>query len=245
MQSLDRIMQIIKMFISKDPTHYFSIGEIARECNLPNSSVHRLLQAMIEHNMIHQDSEYKLYSLGTVWLEYGLKMYDTLDYISILRPELEELMKTVQASVYLSKFIENESIIIERIDCVNQSIHVHKRLGTRTPVQIGPENRIMLAHMSEEKANKIIKTNIKEKDQKLFYDDLTKIKLDGYKVEHEDRGISTIAVPVLSHKGFGEVGAISIRLESSDLNTQNFQKITNDVLQTGNKVSWKVGYGLI
>ncbi|MFJ8066329.1 IclR family transcriptional regulator [Psychrobacillus sp. NPDC096426] len=243
MQSIDRALKIIKVLINHDPNRFFSVTEIAKECDLPTSSIHRILNAMIKHEMIQQDPQHKQYGLGTLWLEYGLTVYDTLDYVSLLRPELENLMRTVDATVYLSKPIGKESIIIERIDCINQTIRTHDKLGKRTPLHIGVANLTMLAHMPSDYIEKLLLEVIEESERTAFYELLGKIRMDGYEVNHDDPGdgIITIATPILNHSG-GVVGAVSIKLNISTIPDEKLKRIIEEVVSTGNKISWKMSY---
>jgi DNA-binding IclR family transcriptional regulator len=109
-------MNVIKVLVSNSSENWLSITELSQECDLPVSSMHRLLKAMSKHGLIQQDGQSKQYGLGNIWLEYGLRMYDKMDYISQIRPELERLMNKVEESVYLSQPIGMESLVIERID---------------------------------------------------------------------------------------------------------------------------------
>ncbi|MED3562469.1 IclR family transcriptional regulator [Bacillus xiapuensis] len=246
MQSIDRAMQIIKVLIKHDPNRFFSITELAKECDLPTSSMHRILNAMIKHEMIQQDPQRKLYGLGTLWLEYGLIVYDTLDYVSVLRPELENLMRNLGATVYLSRPIGKESIIIERIDCINQTIHAHDKLGHRTPLHVGAANLTMLAHMSPNFVEEVMNEFIPDNERISLHHRLNKIKMDGYELSHEDQtsGISSIAAPLLSHYG-GVVGAISIKLNISHLSENQLKWTVDEVVNSGNKISWKMGYSTV
>lgn len=241
MHSIDRAMHIIKFLIQHYPNQ-FTITELAKECKLPTSSLHRNLNAMIKHEMIHQDPKSKLYGLGTMWLEYGLIVYDTLDYVSVLRPELENLMRTVEATVYLSKPIGTEAIIIERIDCIHQTIRAHDKLGLRTPLHEGA-NLTMLAHMPPEFIEKIVAKSVPEDHRTAFFQRLNRIKIDGYELvqDEQNEGISSIASPILNHYG-GVIGAISIKLNISNLEDDILKGIIDEVVNTGNKISWKMGH---
>ncbi|MBM7585607.1 DNA-binding IclR family transcriptional regulator [Bacillus pakistanensis] len=243
MQLLDRAMNVIKVLTRHDANQFLSITELAKECELPVSSMHRLLKAMMKHEMIQQDPEKKLYGLGNAWLEYGLKVYDTIDYVSIIRPELEKLMHLVKESVYLSKPIGMEALVIERIDCEQNTIRIHDQLGLRTPMNIGAGNLTMLAFMPLAQQEQIIDELVPQADKKSLYEMLGKIKLDGYKVSHDERteGISTVAAPVLNRIG-GVVGAVSVRLISYHLTEDKLGFFIDKVVNTGRTISMKLGY---
>lgn len=240
MQTIDRMMKIIDVMISIDPNKYYTLTELSDACDLPLSSLHRILKAMEKHEMIQHDSEKKLYTMGTVWLEYGLKIYDTMDYVSLLRPELEQLMQTVNASVYLTRPVQKESIIIERIDCIDQTIRTYDQLGQRTPIYEGIANLTMLAHME---ARQLEKTLSLTKSSAIDKAQLEKIKEEGFGLGEDDwsRGITTIAAPVINH--YKEVvAAISIKLMTdSNLTKKELSQMVDKVLDTSNRISWKIG----
>ena len=71
-----------------------------------------------------------------------------MDYISNIRPELERLVREVDESVYLSKPLGIEALIIERIDSEKNPIRIYDQLGIRIPMHIGAANKAMLARMS-------------------------------------------------------------------------------------------------
>ncbi|MFL6555872.1 MAG: helix-turn-helix domain-containing protein [Bacillus sp. (in: firmicutes)] len=95
MQTIDRAMQVIKVLVGNEIKKWFSITDLSKECDLPVSTMHRLLQSMKQHGLIQQDPNLKLYSMGNTWLEYGLQMYDTFDFVGLIRPEMEKLMLEV------------------------------------------------------------------------------------------------------------------------------------------------------
>lgn len=243
MQSLDRAMMIIKIFMQRDSNEFLSITELSKECDLPFSSMHRILKAMIKHRMIEQDKERKLYGLGTLWLEYGLITYDTVDYVSVVRPELDKLMRKVEESVYLTKPLETESLIIERIDCEKNIIRIHDQLGLRLPMNVGAANIAMLAFMSPNQKDNIIKGLEIEEEREKLEEVLEKVKKDGYKASHEERleGITSVATPIFNH--FGEVqGAVSAGLTNFNLTEDKLNFVIQEILETGRIISRKMGY---
>ncbi|MFS0646333.1 IclR family transcriptional regulator [Siminovitchia sp. 179-K 8D1 HS] len=242
MQSIDRAMKIIKVLVSKSQDG-LSISELSRECDLPVSSMHRMLKAMIKHGLVQQDEESKRYGLGNIWLEYGLQMYDRMDYISKIRPELENLMKKVEESVYLSEPIGHEALVIERIDCETNPIRVYDQLGSRIPMHIGAANKVMLAFMPDHQSESIIHALLPEKERKGFSEELKKIKQRGYSVSHGERteGTSSVAAPILNH--FGEVhGAVSIGFVSFHLSEERLDFLIKNVVAAGHEISKKLGY---
>ena len=241
MQSIDRAMNIAKVLVTQE--NGLSISELVKECELPLSTLHRLLKAMIKQGMVQQDKRTKSYSLGTIWLEYGLQVYDTMDYVSLIRPELERLMRDVDESVYLSKPLGMEALIIERIDSENNSIRIYDQLGLRIPMHIGAANKAMLAYMPTAQSNEILNALLTKEKIPEMIATLKKIKKQGYATSHGERteGTSSVAVAIINR--FEEVvGAISIGLVSFNLTESRIDFLAEKAVETGKRISRTLGY---
>ncbi|MFJ6207796.1 IclR family transcriptional regulator [Lysinibacillus sp. NPDC092081] len=242
MQLLERAMTIAKVLASASENS-LSISELSAKCNLPLSTLHRILKAMIKEGMIEQDDQTKQYRLGTIWMELGLQVYDTMDYISKIRPELERLAREVEESVYLSKPAGLDTIIIERIDSAANPIRIYDQLGIRIPMHIGAANKAILATMPFSQAEEIIEQLIPHKEVAELEAQLEQIRLQGFAISHGERtaGTSSIAVSILN--GFNEVvGAVSIGFVSFNVSEEHIITLTERLMETGKRVSMKLGY---
>ncbi|MFJ7980367.1 IclR family transcriptional regulator [Lysinibacillus xylanilyticus] len=243
MQLLERAMTIAKVLASEASENSLSISELSAKCNLPLSTLHRILKAMIKEGMIEQDDQTKQYRLGTIWMELGLQVYDTMDYISKIRPELERLAREVEESVYLSKPAGLDTIIIERIDSAANPIRIYDQLGIRIPMHIGAANKAILATMRVSQAKEIIEQLIPHEEIAELEAQLEQIRLQGFAISHGERtaGTSSIAVSILN--GFNEVvGAVSIGFVSFNVSAEHINTLTERLMETGKRVSMKLGY---
>lgn len=243
MQLLERAMTIAKVLASEASESSLSISELAAKCDLPLSTLHRILKAMIKEGMIEQDDQTKQYRLGTIWMELGLQVYDTMDYISKIRPELERLAREVEQSVYLSKPAGLDTIIIERIDSAANPIRIYDQLGIRIPMHIGAANKTILATMPVSQAREIIEQLLPHGEIAELEAQLDQIRLQGFAISHGERtaGTSSIAVSILN--GFNEVvGAVSIGFVSFNVSTDHINNLTERLVETGKRVSMKLGY---
>lgn len=243
MQLLERAMTIAKVLASEASENSLSISELSTKCNLPLSTLHRILKSMIKEGMIEQDDQTKQYRLGTIWMELGLQVYDTMDYISKIRPELERLAREVEESVYLSKPAGLDTIIIERIDSAANPIRIYDQLGIRIPMHIGAANKAILATMPVSQARAIIEQLIPHEEITELEAQLERIRLQGFAISHGERtaGTSSIAVSILN--GFNEViGAVSIGFVSFNVSAEHINILTERLMETGKRVSMKLGY---
>lgn len=241
MQSISRAMTVAKVLAKHANEKGVSISDLSKQCNLPLSTMHRLLQAMIKQGLVEQDPRSKMYTLGVVWLEYGLQVYDTIDYMSKIRPELEWLSKEVEESVYLSKPLDTEALVVERIDSENNPIRIYDQLGLRIPMNIGAANKAMLAAMPLSKSEAILSKLVQADKIPAFLKTLEQIKIQGYATSHSERTEGTSSVAVSIKDSFGQViGAVSVGVVSFSLTEERIEFLANKVKETGKKISEKL-----
>ncbi|PFO01427.1 IclR family transcriptional regulator [Bacillus sp. AFS076308] len=242
MQTIDRAMQVIKVLNESDIKRWYSITDLSKVCDLPVSTMHRLLQSMIKHGLVQQDPDLKLYSMGNTWLEYGLKMYDTFDFVGLIRPEMEKLMHEVEESVYFSKPIGLESLLMERIDCPQNPIRIYDQLGIRIPMNIGAANKVMLANMPKDEALKIVNELVTEEDSESFLQLLETIRKQGYGESHGEKtkGTSSVAAPIFNHSN-ELIGALSIGYVNFNLSVERQRFLIEKIIQYGLRISVKLG----
>ncbi|RHW36690.1 IclR family transcriptional regulator [Lysinibacillus yapensis] len=241
MQTIDRAMDIIKALAKS--SQRLTITELSKECGLPVSTMHRLLKSLEKHDLIQQNEKTKEYGLGTRWLEYGLQMYDSIDFTSHIRTEMEKLMHKVKESIYFSKPMGTEALIFERIDSPENQIRVVDKIGLRVPMNIGAANKTMLAHMNKEKSDEIVNALVMEEEKPGFYHQLTEIKKSGYGISRGERteGTISVAAPVFNHAGEVE-GAISIGCVSFNMTNEKLQFLIENVTESGKRISKNLAY---
>lgn len=241
MQSINRAMTVTKVLAMHGNDKGVSISELSKQCDLPLSTMHRLLQAMIKQSMVEQDEQSKLYRLGMVWLEYGLQVYDTIDYVSKIRPELERLSREVEESVYLSKPIGTESMVVERIDSENNPIRIYDQLGVRIPMHIGAANKSMLAAMPTSQSESILAQLVPSEKIPEFLQILDQVAKQGYATSHSERTEGTSSIAVSIKDSLGQViGAVSVGVVSFNLTEERLNLLTSKVIETGNNISLKL-----
>lgn len=242
MQAIERVMQITEILARETTTNGISISELTKECDLALSTLHRILKSMVQQGLAEQDTETKLYKLGPTWMEYGLRVYDTMDFVSLIRPEMDRLSKEIEESIYFSKWSGLEAIIIERIDNENNQIRIYDKLGLRIPMHIGAANKSMLAAMTPSEAEGIIRALVPADEQEAFRESLRNIQHQGFAVSHGERteGTSSIGVAVCDITG-GVVGAISVGCVSFNLTGDRLDLITKELLAAKKRITEKFG----
>ena len=243
MQALERSMKIAEI-LSDVEQGGMSISELSGRSGLALSTMHRILQGMARQRMVEQDEHSKLYRLGPVWMEYGLRLYDSMDYVTKIRPELEQLAREVKESVYLSRPSGNEAIVMERIDSEENPIRINDPLGIRIPLHIGAANKAILAAMPADRARRIVENLVPEEKRDEFYIMLQQIRETGFAESHGERTPGTASVAVAVKDGLGEViGAVSIGFLDYELEEERLAYLSKKVKEAGDRIGRKLGAG--
>lgn len=241
-QSIDRALSIIKLMAS-DKGEWWSISEIAESLSLPVSTVHRLLNTLIQHRLVLQSQHTKQYKLGSLWMEIGLRELEKADYRTKAREVMEVLALQVEESIYFNIPDGKEAIIIERVDSPT-NVRIIDKIGLRIPLHIGAPNKTILANMPEE----TIEANVmellpksKEKRRELF-DHLTLIKEQGYATSFSERtdGTISVAAPVFNFN-HDIVGAISIGVVQYRVSEERLSYLIHCIKKAADEISTAIG----
>lgn len=241
-QSIDRAISIIKLLNSTNEKEYWAISDIADRTHLPVSTVHRLLNSLIEHGLVTQISETKQYKIGPMWMEIGLRQLEKVDYRSVAREVMKRLASEVEESVYLNIPNGTHSIIIERMDSPLK-IRVIDNLGEQIPLSIGAANKTMLANMKESEMEYIVEqllSALPEQKQILRSTKANKKRRICCQLWRKTEGTASVAAPII---GFNHkvVGALSVGLISHRINDDRLSFLISKVKQAAHEISIKIG----
>nr|WP_255438508.1 IclR family transcriptional regulator [Brevibacillus sp. AG162] len=240
-QSFDRAMAIATALSSDEHRKWWTINDLAKECQLPVSTIYRLLYTLMKHGLVEQDAATKQYTLGIKWMEFGLRVLDRIDYRKVIKPMIEELAREVNESVYFSQPSGLESIVVDRVDS-QHNIRIYDQLGLRIPMHIGAANKVVLAHMPVEEARQTVVQLVGEEQAPAFMEKLQEIRAAGHAVSFAERTENTasVAAPVIDYNQ-KVIGALSIGIVTYDLKEERLQYLIERVKDVAHKTSQRLG----
>ncbi len=142
---IDRISSLLEAF---DGSRQLTLAQIARRANLPRSSVHRILQHLVELGWVERHGFE--YALGLRIFELGslVVRQDKIHRVSV--PSMRDLHQQTGLTVYLNVLQGTDILHIERVggwpddgDCW--------QVGARQPAQHTAAGRALLAHLDQAK----------------------------------------------------------------------------------------------
>lgn len=212
---LERGLKLLGSFTRERPEA--GLGELAREHDLPRTTVFRLLHTLEANGFVTRVPGGKRYRLGSAVMNLGFEFLSTLELPEVARPILETLRDETGASAHLSIREGDEIVYVSRY-ASRSALTSNIRVGSRLPAHASSMGRAMLASLPRAELERLYGdrplsqyTEQTPGDLGALLDLLEGDRQRGYVVSRSyyERGVVSIAAPVSDHAGQA-VAAINI-----------------------------------
>jgi len=245
MKIVDRITDILELL--SEYKAGLGVKEISINLDLPLSTTHRLLKALMENELIVQDNFSKKYKIGVKILSLSSKILNEMDIVNISRPILDELSTKHKRLFFLSVLEHHRSICV---DMVNNSdrMKFYVKLGSYMPAHCSASGKAIIAFLNDEEIEEILKEQEIEKftnktlmNTEDIINDLKNVKKLRYAVcdEEMEMGVRALGVPI-----FGRTGDIKASITVTLMKQFEFheEEILEDLKIASEKISKMLGY---
>ncbi len=180
------------------------VSELAKNLKMAKSTVHGMTSALEELGAVMREPVTKKYKLGFTLLEIGRSAYSQIDLQTSSRPVTEELMEKSRTSVFLGILNWGQVTILDIVES-RQDLSITAPVGSTIPLLAGAVGKVFLASMTNEEAAKTINskglprfTDNSIVDQEQYFNELKKVRENGYAVDDEEyiMGVRAVASPL-------------------------------------------------
>jgi len=203
LQVLERAFRILNQFTSEHPE--WTTTEIARACDLPIPTAHRILSTLCAHDFLTRDGA-KRFRLGPAAVELGERAQRAVDLGSAARPILRRLAEESGETAVLTVLNDarDRAVFLERIESP-QPLRLSTEPGTQLPLHAGAAHKILLAYMPADEVEEILaqpldrlwRATITRPDTLRADLALTRRRGWAQSFEEVDEGTWGLAVPIL------------------------------------------------
>jgi IclR family acetate operon transcriptional repressor len=205
--AVDRAIRVLEL-LSAAP-HGLSLAQLASQTKVPKSTLFRILRTLLQHSIIVEDPERKIFSLGMRLLGWGNVALARIDLKTIAHPHLVKLAHETRESFYLALLDQDEVILVDHVD-TPEVWKMVTRLGHRSPfhctatglvlaadMQDGAIDAMIVRHGLKRFTSTTITSAARLKKRLKEVRDLGYSIVDGeYKAD-----LSAVAVPIWDHSG--------------------------------------------
>jgi IclR family KDG regulon transcriptional repressor len=205
--TVNRLVQILDSFTLDHPT--WSLADLSAQLGMPKSTLHRFLVSLEAHGILRRDSQDKLWRLGYRLVIWGALAERVTGIRHIAEPVMQELAAKTGEMVALTVYVQQEVVCIAKID-TRYSVRLALEVGARRPAHAGASSKILMAYLSEEEVQSIIRERGLAKlctrtivDPDELRAELARIREQGFaeSIEETDLGAWGIATPVFGRQG--------------------------------------------
>src|SRR5690625_3369431 len=173
-----------------------SIKKISEDLDISTTIIHRLLTTLKLEGFVFQDSQSKLYSLGSLFIEYANKIVTEFPFAPIIEPWLIELRNKTKETVgfYIPNGYSRLCVMeYESKEEIRRTVGV----GTKHLIHEGATGRAILAFQSPKIQEEILKNLPIDESEKLK-DKISEVEKQGYADSYEEinDNITAISAPV-------------------------------------------------
>ncbi|OUQ78449.1 hypothetical protein B5E43_08170 [Flavonifractor sp. An100] len=246
-QSLDRAFQLLEL-LCKSPDG-MAIHQLSELTGLHKSTVHRLLNTMMERGYVRREAETAIYHAGMRICELSDYIQQSLDVVALAREPMERLSRKTGETVHLVERDENEIVYIYKVESLHGAIRMVSRIGMRRPLYCTGMGKAILATCSDEEvlqhwnevehvsytANTIVRTEA-------FLREIRHIRQCGYALDNEENELGVRCVAAAIPDWQGRVShALSISAPLSRMTDERLRSLVPELLATRNEIAACLG----
>ncbi len=223
---------------------------IARECAIPKSSAHHLLNEMKSRDFVAYYEAERAWGLGVAVFEIGSAYLRAGPVQRMGRRLLVELTERTGETSHLAMLSGTEVLYIDKEQAVGSVTRLVTEIGVRLPAHLTAVGRAMLAEMSAAQVRAlysgrplVLRTGHGPDSIESLLEDLDEIRRRGVAIDDEmvTPGISCVAAPVFSHEGV-PVAAIGVTYVSAQRSEPARREAGECVRDASARLSSSLGY---
>lgn len=213
-QSLDRAILLLEVLAGSDG---LGLSDVARQAELPPSTVHRLLATLLRRGLVSQDHETGLWTVGVGVFRIGSAYLRNRKLPDIARPIIRELLSEVEETVNVSMLDRDEIVCVAQAES-HAAVRAFFRLGRRLPLHASAAGKAILAAGSEAFQRGLIagsdlpaftaRTHVTRDS---LFDDVAEVHRRGWATDDEEHtvGMRCVSAAILNEH-LEPIGAVSI-----------------------------------
>jgi DNA-binding IclR family transcriptional regulator len=250
-KTLSDLARILALFNTPQVVE-MGVGEIAKAVNMSSSKISRMFKTLDAEGLFERNPETGKYRLGILFFELGLIYAGNLPFRKIIRPHIIQMAAEKNVTVSCSVLKNGKIIVVDRVQNLNFDLMTY-RVGMNVPIHSTSVGKVLLAGLSAEEQDEILKSNELVKytnatvvDPNAIRKNLEAVKKRGFATDkgetHED--VNCVAAPIVDSMG-QVVAALSLTDEESRTSSEELFQFADYLKEKAMFISHQLGYKAI
>ena len=246
-QSVHRAVDILAAFSLHRPR--LGISELSQELNLPKTTIHGLVQTLVELGLLEQDPATRKYGLGLRLYELGGILAGSL---KVNRMGMEPTRRLAQETGQMARLAiwKDEYVLVTFTVITPQQGPILPNLGPRVAAYCTAVGKAVLAFLPDDELARYLDsvklaayTPSTIIDPKQLLKHLKQIRKQGYAVDQEEfiTGIACISAPIFDNLA-RVTASISLSGLPSEVLGRGLEATSQRLIRTAEEISMYMGY---
>ena len=247
-QSVEKVLQIVEIMAhERQPMR---LQDVAAKCDMPASTVLRMLNTLLVYGYVNQDPHSLRYSLSLKFAQIGSRVCEQVSLRDIAHPLLVELSQACQESSCLAVEQERELVYTDVQDGPDSMLKIMQRIGKRAPMHSTGIGKLLLLNYTDQQLDEYIAekglpslTPNTMTTKQALVDKLAEIRRQDYALDDEEceLGARCVAAPIRDYTG-RIVAGVSVSGPVSRLTMERIAEIVPVVKGTADQISKALAY---
>ena len=200
-----KLVQVMEQLFASEQE--IGIRELARVCDLPKSTVARLLGSLEEVHWVTQDEQSKKYRIGMRLLQLTSRWHLNMELVRLSTALMEDLVSKTNLTAIMTVLDGNNGRCIHKAES-KQAVKLVSTIGAIIPLHAGASGKSLLAFLPEADLDRILRGSLPAFTSHTITDpvelkaNMRKICAEGYVISSEevDDGAAAIGFPIFDRK---------------------------------------------
>jgi DNA-binding IclR family transcriptional regulator len=247
-KSAERLLDVLELLARH--TRPVPTMAIARDCGIPKSSAHHLLNVMRDRHFVTYYETERAWGLGVAIFEIGSAYLRSAPLQRLGRHLLEELTRRTADTSHLAMLHGTDVLYIDKQQPLGNAASLVTEVGVRLPAHLTAVGRAILAELPEPQlkalydgAPLVRRTGRGPGSLAALRRELAEGRERGYALDAEmvTPGITCVAAPVFSHEGV-PVAAIGLTFVSAQRSAKQVEEAAATTREIAARLSSNLGY---
>lgn len=218
-------------------------SELLAESPFPKPTLYRFVQTLTKQGMLSFDDERGTYAVGTRLVRLAYSAWNTSTLAPIAKRHLEDLAAKVEATVHLAQLDNGQVLFIDK-QRTNKQFETLAQAGMVAPCYCTGVGKVMLAFSDAATREHALdqqsftkRTDATLDSRESYSAELDKVVKEGvgFDREEHERGIISIAAPILTSKK-KMLGALSVASSTMFHSLDDLTEFRPALLETASKI---------
>lgn len=200
LRTVHRAIRLLNCFTLEDPE--LSLTVISEKIQLPKSTTARIIDTLIETEMLQRNAHNFNYKLGYNLYILGRVAEQSNDIVRLSSPIMVNLREDTGESVSLYKMVSDKRICIERF-MSKQPVSHNVSVGSKLELDKGSAGKALIAFQDEKFIDKIVMKQTTDERKKWLLSEIQDIKKIFISRSYDERGagVNAISSPIFDVTG--------------------------------------------